>query len=175
MNNNNQILEFNDTEISTAYVNGQYWVAIKPLCKALNLDYSRQATNLRNDQILDQLCAKQHTVGLDGKERQMTCLPEKFIYGWLFSIRSDSPVLLQYKKECYEVLFNHFNGTLVKRLQVLGERSQLDKEIRQKKAELAKSPTAKELQQLTLRKKNCSAMLTKLDKDMSDQQTSLFE
>ncbi len=174
MNNNNRTLEFNDIEIINTYVDGQYWIAIKPICEALNVNYKHQANQIKNDEILGQLSRQYKTVAQDGRKREMTCLPEKFIYGWLFSVRSDSPALLQYKRDCYEVLFNHFNGTLAKRLQVLGERSQLDKEISQKKAELAKSSISKELQQLTLRKKNCSAMLTKLDKDMSDQQKSLF-
>lgn len=46
----------------------------------------------------------------------MECLPLEFIHGWLFTINENlvnenaKPKLREFKKECYQVLFNHFYG-----------------------------------------------------------------
>lgn len=52
----------------------------------------------------------------------MVCLPEKYIYGWLFSVKTDSDKLLNYKLKCCDILFEHFHGALTIRTNVLEER-----------------------------------------------------
>ena len=70
---------------------GSWYVAVKPICEALNVDYTEQFKNLKEDEILSQLLCKHTTVAADNKQREMVCLPEKYIYGWLFSVKSNSP------------------------------------------------------------------------------------
>ncbi len=171
--NNSDFLKFNDQEIQTAYINGQYWIAIKPLCEAIGVDYIRQAKNIRTDEILSLLRSNQTLVASDQKKREMLCLPEMYIYGWLFSIRSKNAELTKYKRECYRILFEHFHGTLTKRKQILGERGEIEEKIRTKKAEIAETDLGQSLKALELKKRNCSAQLVNLDKSLSDKQIKL--
>lgn len=54
-------------------------------------------------------------VAPDGKLREMLCLPLDYLNGWLFGVdaRRVKPEirerLLQYQRECYRVLHDHFN------------------------------------------------------------------
>lgn len=115
-------LEFNGKTIIYLNAAGQYWVAVKPICEALGIHYKHQHEMILKDNILGQLSCEYRIVAADGKLRNMVCLPEKFIYGWLFGIRSESEALRQYKLQCYEALFNHFHGIMTKRKQILHDK-----------------------------------------------------
>ena len=95
-----KFLEFNGKSIHFLAVDGQYWIALKPICEALNVDYIRQFKNLKDDGVLSLLLSEQTMVAGDDKLRKMICLPEFFIYGWIFSIQSQSQELQAYKLEC---------------------------------------------------------------------------
>ncbi|HAX96207.1 MAG TPA: hypothetical protein DCY35_06780 [Prolixibacteraceae bacterium] len=107
-----KFLEFNGKTLMFLGVNGEYLVALKPVCEAIGVDYIQQFKNTQMDPILNQLLCNHTMVAKDGKMRKMTCLPEKWVYGWLFSIQSSSPELIEYKKLCYEVLDNYFHGSM---------------------------------------------------------------
>ena len=80
-------LEFAGKNISVLHADGKWWVAIKPICDALNVDYIQQFKNLKDDDFFtDALC--KHTMR-DTKNRlqEMVCINEKDVYGWLCSIR----------------------------------------------------------------------------------------
>lgn len=98
-----KFLDFNGKTLMFLGKNGEYWVALKPICEALSVNYNRQYQNLKEDPIFSQLFAEQQMVAADGKLRKMICLPEKWIYGWLIQIQSNEPGLIEYKKLCYEV------------------------------------------------------------------------
>ncbi len=122
MKKHENFLEFNGKTISFIDVDGIYWIAIKPICEALNIDANRSYQNVKNDPILaPEVAIQQMQVSKNGKTqlRNVTCIPEKFIYGWIFSLRSDSQELTTYKKTCYELLYNHFHGTITKRKELL--------------------------------------------------------
>jgi hypothetical protein len=144
--------------------------AIKPICELLGIEYTRTFKNLKNDEILSQLLAEQPTVGADGKLRKMLCLPEKYIYGWLFSIRSDSPELKEYKLKCYDILYQHFHGALTGRLDVLQQRNELDEEIEALQQKLLESPEHLRIEELKKKKSATTTQLKKLDKDLVSQQ-----
>lgn len=103
-------------------------LALKPICEALNVDWINQFKNLKDDVFLSQLLSEQTMVGADGKLRKMVSLPEKWVYGWLFSIRSESEELKLYKIKCYELLYDYFRGAMTERLQAL--RVKTDAELR---------------------------------------------
>lgn len=105
-----KFLEFNGKTISFLSVEGDWYVAVKPICDVLGVDYEAQRKALKADAVLSELPSDQTVVAADGKLRKMVCLPERYIYGWLFSINSDSPGLLEFKKQCYDILFEHFHG-----------------------------------------------------------------
>ena len=114
-----KFLDFNGTNIPVLSADGTIYVAIKPICTALGVDYIRQYKNIQEDEDLVELLSEQTTVAQDNKLRKMVCLPEEFIYGWLFSVKSQSPDFKRYKMKCYRVLYNYFHGATTERLQLL--------------------------------------------------------
>ncbi len=83
MQKHEKFLEFNGKKIIFLSVDGTYWIALKPICEALNIEYSRSFKNVKNDPILAPVLAIQPMqVSKNGilQGRNMVCLPEKFIY-----------------------------------------------------------------------------------------------
>ena len=122
-------LELNDKPLYFILKDGIWWVAVKPICEALEVNYNRQFQNLQKDQILGAVFANQQIQIPNDQGRKMVCLPERFIYGWLFSIRSESKALLQYKKKCNDILYDYFHGTITRRQNILNDRIANKKEI----------------------------------------------
>lgn len=163
-----RFFEFNGKRISILLSNGEWWVAIKPICEALNVHYKNQHEMILKDEILSQLSRQQGMVGADGRLRNMTCLPEEFIYGWLFSIRSDAPGLKEYKVQCYRVLYKHFHGKMTERMNMLTEKLSNIEQMQQLKS----SAVAEEIRILENRNKKLDRMLKGLDEDLITGQIS---
>jgi len=165
-----KFLEFNGKRLAVLAKNGDWWIAIKPICEALGVDYISQFKAVKDDEILSQLLSEQTIVAADNRVRKMVCLPEKFIYGWLFSIRSDSQALKGYKRQCYEVLYNHFHGALTGRMTALTKRNETENEIAELEerlhASLLKSDEYLRIQELKQQKKQITKTLLELDADL---------
>lgn len=164
-----KILNFNDREISLVLADGQWWVAIKPVCEALGVDYEAQRKAFSNDEILSELPSEQTVVAADGKARKMLCIPEMYVYGWLFSIRSDAPGLRDYKLECYRVLFSHFHGRFSK----LVERLRIETEMAELQQRLAQNQDFRRYNELQEQKKQIPISLRRMDADLLKGQTHL--
>ncbi len=165
-NQSKKFLEFNGKTIYFLAVDGKYWIAIKPICEALGVDYKAQHKALLRDEILHQLSSDQTMVAEDGKLRKMVSLPEEFIYGWIFRIRSSSPELVAYQKECYHVLFHYFHGAITRRTELLVERSHKEHRISELKSVLEATPEFQELQELEAEKKKIPKALSALDEQI---------
>ena len=91
-------------------------VPIKPICEALGIDVEPQRRKLKEDEDLDSVTTIKVATGADGKQYEMVCLPHQFVYGWLFTINPKNvkaeakEVVRKYRKQCYDTLYNHFNG-----------------------------------------------------------------
>lgn len=91
-------------------------VPIKPICQALGIDFKSQYDKIKNDEIFNSMVVLSTTVANDEKQREMVCLPIKYVFGWLFTINpgnvnSDAKeAITKYKMECYEVLYRHFTA-----------------------------------------------------------------
>ncbi len=168
-----KFLEFNGTRISVLSSNGTWYIAIKPICEALKVDYIEQFKNLKSDEILNQLLCERTTVAADGKMRNMACLPERYVYGWLFSIRSDSQDLKAYRLKCYDILYAHFHGAMTARVDTLQQRSEVDSQIVALRQKIDESPYAMEIQELKRKKAEISARLKKIDRDLLAGQLTL--
>lgn len=96
--------------------NGVKLVPIKPICEALGIAHQSQFERIKTDPILSSTVTTSVTVGGDGKDREMTCLPLEFAFGWLFRIDSRNVKtesregVLKYQMECYKALYDYFTG-----------------------------------------------------------------
>ncbi len=167
-------LSFNEKTIYFKEVGNEYWIAIKPICEALNVDYIRAYKNISEDENLSQLLSKQTMLDSLGRSQEMVCLPEKYIYGWLFSLRSKFETLRQYQMKCYEVLFNYFNGAIIGRKKLLEKQADTQKKIERVEQELKNNPQY--LQLITLRQESeqIKQYLKKIDKQIIEETPSLF-
>jgi hypothetical protein len=111
------VVKFHNSKIScTIDPDGQIWVAINPICEAIGILSNHAIVGIKKDPILGSIIRDR--VLLDAKKRKfpMQSLPIEYVHGWLFSIDASKvsaaakPKLLQFKKECYQVLFDHFYG-----------------------------------------------------------------
>jgi hypothetical protein len=143
-----KFLQFNGRNIVFLSIDGQYWVALKPICEALGVNYDRQYKNLKSHKIFGQLYAIKHMVGADNRVREMVALPEMWVYGWLFSIQSDNQLLQLYQKNCCELLYNHFHGAITQRVKLLEEKSLLLTDMRDMKNRLANNPDFIKIEQI---------------------------
>ncbi len=168
-------LTFKGTTIVLLEENGTWWIAIKPICEALGINYDRQYKNLKKNKFLGQLYAEQHTVAADGKLRNMICLPEFFIYGWLFQLKTNVPGLEQYQWECYKVLHQHFHGTITGRKELIKEKADSLMKIDGLKCKVFASTEAKELEALDRQRRAIDRKLKKLDKDQLEKELILFK
>ena len=170
-----KFLQFNGKTIIFIAADGKYWIALKPICEALNVNWNRQFQNLKNNVILSQLFAEQQMVAADGKLRKMIALPEFNVYGWLMQIQSDSPELLKYQWECYGVLYEYFHGMITQREQILKTKTLDELEIESLEAELEDSEQYKRITQLRGLNKKRLAQLRNLDKDLVSAQLDLWK
>ncbi len=174
MEQTNKFLEFNGKAVYFLAKGGSYWIAIKPICEALEVDYNRQFQNLKADKILSQLFAKQQMTGADGKLYQMISLPERYIYGWLFSIKSESKELLDYKRKCYELLFEYFHGSITSRETLIREKTKEQLEEERLHVALSTNGDYVRLQEIRYKKKLINKQLVELDGQIAKEQLTLF-
>lgn len=89
-------------------------VPIRPICDALGIDAKVQRQKIQEDEDLSSTGVLSTSVGADGKEREMLCLPIRYIFGWLFTINPKNvkpeaqDAVRAYRRSCYDALFEHF-------------------------------------------------------------------
>lgn len=104
-------------------------IAIKPICEALGVSYKWQLERLKKHKVWGTVY-RTSTMYIPGDQlREMACLPEEYIYGWLLSINSDSEELIAYQRECNHVLFQHFRGTITRRAELYQQLAKSKMEI----------------------------------------------
>ncbi|MGZ7907403.1 phage antirepressor N-terminal domain-containing protein [Haemophilus sp. SZY H53] len=112
-----QTISFNNQSLITIEQNGVHYVAMKPICENIGIDWRAQRQRIVRDEVLCSTVVIITTVAEDGKNREMLCLPIQYLNGWLFGIdinRCNPEIrdtLIKYKKECYQALHDYwFNG-----------------------------------------------------------------
>lgn len=133
----------------------QQLVAVKPVCEILGVAYPPQFTKLKEHPIFGSTITLSVTVGSDGKEREMACIPLQFFPGWLFSINPDNVKeearenLIKYQLECNKVLFDYFfsrvdfsqkkEKIVAKAKELFDEKTEIYKEARDEMREAEKN------------------------------------
>ncbi len=120
-----QTIHFHGTEIPCVQdENGEVFVAVKPICDSIGLNWERQRQTIREHQVLGPAsCLYTMQVGpgptlrpgqVSGQGREMVCLNMDYLHGWLFSINVNQvgedarPGLMRYQRECYRALKEFF-------------------------------------------------------------------
>lgn len=167
----NPITKINGVEIVAVEQDGDIFVPIRPICQAIGVDFAAQRQRINRHYLLASTVVTITTVAGDEKDREMVCLPLKYIYGWLFSIDatlvSDKarPSVEKYQAECYDVLYEHFTGTMRRTIETNNAEIELLKEIN---TAIADEKEAKS------RKKKAEESLAKLRSERLNPQPSLF-
>lgn len=168
-----KFLQFNSTNVTILLNDGQWYVAIKPICEALGIAYKHHSQYIREHKIYSQLGRLCDSVAADGKIRKMLCLPETLIYGWLANINSDNEDLLKYQFECHKVLYDHFRGAMTQRIYKLTEKNDALEKINECKSRLLESSEYKEILMAQKKIKLIEKSLRTMDKDLVTGQNSL--
>lgn len=110
---NTAIIPFHNSAIYAAQdEHGQVWVAIKPICEQIGISWQGQSEKLASDSRFN--CQDILTVAEDGKQRQMTCLPQHQLLGWLYTINSNKvkpearDLLLAYQTETTDAINSYW-------------------------------------------------------------------
>lgn len=105
---------FHNDTLTATLVNSVPYVAIKPICEKLGIDWDSQRHRIDRHHVLKSTKVMITAVAADGKLREMLMLPINKLNGWLFGIdanrvkkESQQEVIL-YQEECFDVLANHF-------------------------------------------------------------------
>lgn len=173
----NQVITVNNKEIQIINTGEDKLVAIRPICDALGVDYSRQLKKIKEDEILSLVMGDTPTTGADGKTYKMVCLPLRYVFGWLFNINPNNvgesvkPELITYKKQCYDALFD----TFTKRSNVLKEKAEILLEAERLEKELEETETYKKLKALKSSMQVVNKKLTALDNSGINEQLDLFK
>ena len=91
--------------------NHQFWVSVNKVCENLGISFATQFKKLKSDPTYE---AKLIEIQTNGGIQKVFCIPLSKLNGWLFSINPNRvkpevrEKLIAYKKECFDVLFNHF-------------------------------------------------------------------
>jgi ferritin-like metal-binding protein YciE len=98
----------------------QVYVPVRPICDYLGLDWSAQYRRINRDPVLSgavQGVAITTTPSVDGRGgglQEMSCLPLKFLPGWLFGVSATRvkddlrEKIIRYQRESYDVLWEAF-------------------------------------------------------------------
>lgn len=116
MSNQNQLqtIQFNNQSLITFEQNSTHYVAMRPICENIGLEWGSQYNRIKRDEVLNSVMVIITTTGSDGKNYQMLCLPIQYLNGWLFGIDTNRvkpeirETLIKYKKECYQALHDYW-------------------------------------------------------------------
>ena len=103
---------FHNAELFLVEHNGQPYTPMKPIVEGMGLDWKSQFVKLK--QRFASTVVEITIVANDGKERLMTCLPVKKIFGWLMTISPNKvkpelrDTVIKYQEECDDVLWDYW-------------------------------------------------------------------
>ncbi len=107
MNKHKNFLQFNGTNIVMLEKGGSYWIAIKPICETLNINFSEELNRIKSDAFLSTM-VKEQPIFVKKQDKEtltnMLCIEERYVYGWLFSMDCNSEELAKYKETCFKLL-----------------------------------------------------------------------
>lgn len=172
-----EFLKFNGHDLYYAIKDGVNYIAYKPVCDALGIDYSNAHRDLRNHKVFSKEIINQQVVtesGSKAKTKAMTCIPERLVYFWLATLKSDNPDLISYQIECSEVLYNFFHGAFGGRMILLEQKYKAQLEIAKLSGELKNNKVFSDLRESRKRLNKINKDLEKNDHEAQSKRLTLF-
>ena len=114
MNAKSKIVKFNNQQIPVYFVGDKPFVAMKPICENIGLQWEAQLKRIKRNHVLNSTMSIMDMVAQDGKVRNVICLPFSMLNGWLMGVDANKvrpeikDTLVKYQLECYDVLYQHF-------------------------------------------------------------------
>lgn len=112
-----------------------FFVPVKPICQAIGINADGQRIKLRDDEFFNSTTEIISVVAADGKEREMYCIRLRDVYGWLATINPGKvapearEAVSRYRRECYDVLYDHFTGSMRRTIETNNAEIELLKKI----------------------------------------------
>jgi hypothetical protein len=113
----NQIttVDFHGQAIIAATIDGKPFVPMKPICDNIGLAWNAQFERIKRHPVMN-TCIRMTRIQMPGDDqsREVVCLPLGMLNGWLFGVdvnrvKADlREKLMDYQRECFDVLFQHF-------------------------------------------------------------------
>lgn len=103
---------FHNAELYIVEFEGQPYTPMKPVVDGVGLDWGSQFVKLK--QRFASTIVEITIVANDGKDRLMTCLPVKKLFGWLMTISPNKvkpelrDTVIKYQEECDDVLWDYW-------------------------------------------------------------------
>ena len=144
------------------------YVPMKQVAENIGLDWKAQYRRISDNEVLSSTMVIMTTVAEDGKNREMVCLPLHYLNGWLFGIKPSKvkpkikEKLIEYQKECYEVLWDYWTLGVAKWEEIRQQREMLE----ENEAESQKrgSEAGRALQRRKIEKHNYDESVQRLTK-----------
>lgn len=113
------LIPFRGASIPTVEIEGEVYVAMKPVAEAIGLDWSAQFRRIKRHPVLKS-CVAITAMQLSGDKqaRDYVLLPLAYLNGWLFTITAEraSPAirdaLISYQAECFLALDSYWRAGL---------------------------------------------------------------
>ena len=108
-----QTISFHGSELVTLKVEDVIYTAVKPIVKAMGLDWGGQQQKLAKSG--NKFGCRDISMPTNGGMQSMLCMPLKKLNGWLFSINPEKvradlrEKVIQYQEECFEALYNYWH------------------------------------------------------------------
>ena len=107
-------ITFNSNKILTIKENNKIYFGVKSICENIGIDFEGQRKRIANDEVLPEgTCVREAPSGSGIQMTLFLCL--NYLNGFLFGISLDrlknkkaKQLLIEYKKDCYQVLARHF-------------------------------------------------------------------
>lgn len=109
-----QTVDFHNQTLITLQKDNVAYVAMKPICENIGLNWDAQRQRISRDEVLAQGTVI-ITAPTKGGLQEMLCLPIQYLNGWLFGVDTNrvkaeiKETLITYKKECYQALFDYWH------------------------------------------------------------------
>lgn len=113
MNAKSKIVKFNNQHIPVYFVGDKPFVAMKPICENIGLNWDAQRQRIKRNHVLSK-GAVMMTAPSNGGDQEVLALPFGMLNGWLMGVDANKvkpeikDTLIKYQLECYDVLYQHF-------------------------------------------------------------------